>query len=207
MKFYVVLLISVFGLSCDNNQTSDISDFISHSREQLTEMGYTAGWTARDSGIVEEYDKLAALSGTPDLLNHLMNSDLLKDAQKSALKQLINLHPDPNIIRVALLNSFTANINDYRFILDVCSVKFSSEGIVRVNFESSALRKSVWYATNREDYDNGNLIEKDFPEGSASYKLPGLSQGDSVFGYFSFPYFSGENPKFEFKGIYEEKSR
>lgn len=209
MKNTIFLLFILMLISCEQKPTprTDISAFIEHSREQLANMGYVAGWTYRDSELVKEYDNITPKVGTPEFSEAISKAKFLKKDQKNAIQELAILEPENNLIKLALLNSYTSNIHDYRLVIDHCEVEFTSDGMVHLNFISSALRRSVSYATNKQDYENGNLIEKDFQYGSSKLLLPGLTDGDSVYGFFSFPYFNGEIARFEFTGKYEGTSR
>ena len=190
---FLVLLLTL--LSCEPKTTTDISSFIKHSREQLANMGYTAGWTTRDSDLVKEYDNLARIAGTPELQEAVSQAKFLKTDQKGAIGELVNLNTEADVIKLALLNSYTSNIHDYRLIIDHCQVNFTPDGIVHLNFINSALRRSVSYATNKQDYENGNLIERDFEYGSSELLIRNLTSGDSVFWLLFFPIFQQRNCK------------
>ncbi len=175
----------------------------------MEDLAMATGYTERDKSIIDEYDKIADLIDTndPNLSNTLTNSQLLKREQIIELKAAIEGNIDNSTLKLAFLNFYKPNMIDYNFPLDACHVKFTKEGIVKISFYNSALTNHIEFTTNRNDFEQGNLNRQDFDYGATELKLNGLTEGDSVFGYYSFPYFNMKDFKVEFSGKYEETSR
>lgn len=208
MKNLLIIAFVAVLSSCSQPQP-DLTNLINESRKQMEDLAMATGYTERDKSIISEYDKIANLIDTndPDALHTLTNSQLLKQEQIIELKTAIEANIDNSTLKLALLNFYKPNMIDYNFPLDACNVEFTKDGIVRISFYNSALTNHIEFTTNRNDFEQGNLKRQDFDYGSTELKLNGLTEGDSVFGYYSYPYFNMEDFKVEFKGKYEETSR
>lgn len=204
----LLTLLTTISFSCKTRNSSS-PELMKYSRQQLEDIAMNNGWTLRDERIIKEYDKLSNLTSTPELIESISESKLLKKEQKSFLVNMVSSETKliGDVINLALLNAYIQNIYDYRIPVDVCLVELSDEGILDVNFLNSALTSSLKFTTSSENFEKGLLEEKHYPYGTTDFQIPNLTEGDSVFGYFSFMYFNTEDLEVPFKGQFKGKSR